>query len=74
MLLKEMAKDLDPKKLIRIEIDREEQEQHIFADIKFALLKCADLEIVDVEELPWTYVLKGDVNTTWVYPENKDAE
>ena len=72
MLLKDLAKELDPKKLIRIEIDREEQEQHIFADIKFALLKCAELEIVDIEELPWTYVLKGDVNTTWVYPKTEE--
>lgn len=71
MKLKDLASQLSPKKLIRIEIDHNEeyQEQHIFADIKFALIKCAELDIIDGEEMPWTYVLKGDPNTDWVYPE-----
>ena len=74
MKLKEMAPNLNPKKLIRIEIDREEQEQHIFADIEFALKKLPELEIIKVEEMPWTYVLKGDPNTDVVYPSDDKAE
>ena len=76
MKLKDLAKQLSPKKLIRIEINRSEEyeEQHIFADITFALIKCAELEIVDGTEMPWTYVLKVDPNTDWIYPEEKKED
>ena len=73
MTLRELAPSLDPKKLVRVEIFRGDEfstEQHIFAGIKYAMMKMPDLIVINKEDLPWTYVLTGDPNQEPCYLED----
>ena len=65
MTLKDLAPQLDPTKLIRVEVeDPELPYQLIYVNIEFALREIPEVEVRDFETMPWTHVV-------YVYPFEK---